>query len=184
MAKTTSHLGIETKTEFAKRLGVNKSTITRWDKAGRLVLAQNGKVIVQESLAQISATQGHRTDLTEKHALDRGQAITKPTESAKNATDNDMDATEQQVGKDRAYYKAIALDIGNKQLRLDEALSRGIRINKEDYQKKISLLASQVKSGVERLIDNLAPQLANISNSAERSNKLNQEINNLMENLK
>lgn len=33
------------KSDFAKMQGVNKSTVTRWGKAGRLVLAENGKVI-------------------------------------------------------------------------------------------------------------------------------------------
>lgn len=192
MAKTTtSHLGIETKAEFARRLGVHKSTVTRYAQADRLVLATNGKVMVKDSLARIYATMGHRTDLTEKHAQDRGQAIKNPTDEqgqsqsdshdSMDPIDLDMDATEQTVGQDRAKYKAAAIDFGNQKIKLEEALNEGIRIDKQDYHQHISQKAVNLKSAIERLIDNLAPQIATLTDETSRKAKIESEIQLLLQ---
>lgn len=176
---------IETKKQFAERMGVHKSTVTRWDKAGRLVLAENGRVKVEESQTAIKATQGARSDVAQRHAQNRGHSLNTQPQAQPGATnaenDPDVNVTAQEVGKDRAYYKAIALDIGNKQLKLDEALNRGIRLDKTDYYADLAKQAAQIKSGIERLIDNLAPQLCKITNQEERQQKLQTEIKNVLE---
>lgn len=174
---------VETKAQFAKRLGVNRSTITRWGKAGRLVLAKNGKVLVQESLAQIKATEGHRSDLKQKHAQQRGQPLQTATPSAQNASvldeSPDMQADSALIGEDRAHYKAIALDSKNQLDNLETALKQGERLYKDQFTSSIAKQANYLKNGIERLIDNLAPQIAN-QPQAERLQKIQQEINQLI----
>jgi len=160
---------IMTKAAFARHLGINKSTITRWGKAGRLVLAENGKVKVEASLAKIKATEGHRSDLKEKHAVGRGHAI-------KVSDEDEMQATEAEIGKDRAYYQAITVDMKNRQLRLEQTLKDGERVEKSSVQDQLAQIGKQLKQNVERTIDNLAPQLVK---SNKRAEKIANEIQSL-----
>lgn len=178
---------IETKAAFSRRLGVNKSTVTRMAKAGRLVLTESGKVKVEESLAQINATQGDRTDVAERHAQNRGHSIntqqTQP-QAQQSATvldeSDDMQAISAEIGEDRAMYKAIALDAKNQQDKLDDALANGSRLYSEEFLQDLSKQAGDIKAAIERLIDNLAPQLTGLDEQ-QRKEKIETEINLLIQ---
>lgn len=151
----------ETKAQFAKRLGVNKSTITRYDQAGRLVLAPNGKVKVEESLALITSTKGARGDVSEKHGQMHPSVAQNATDSESVAED-DMNATVGMVGVDRARYKQAALMFGNNMLKIEMGLVNGTLVNKSDVADKASKDGRAYRIGMERLIDNLAPILVNV----------------------
>jgi hypothetical protein len=149
----------ETKVQFAKRLGVNKSTVTRYGQAGRLVLAPNGKVKVEESLSLINATKGHRIDVSEKHSQLPSQI---PENGSETILDDDMSATVALVGMDRATLKAQTLTYGNKMLELEAAKVDGSVLDKDDFLKQVGLSGRSFRVGMERLIDNLAPVLVNV----------------------
>ncbi len=186
---------IETKTQFADRQGVNKSTVSRWAKAGRLALAPNGRVIVEQSIDLINATQGARGDVADRHTQNRGQTITGATNATANATNAtsaadsenlgadipDMQLNAIEIGEDRAYYKAVALNCGNQQLKLDESIRTGLRLNADDFKRAIQLQGHQLRSAVERLIDNLAPQISILTDENERSTKMQTEIDAIIE---
>lgn len=155
----------ETKAQFAKRLGVNKSTITRYDQAGRLVLAPNGKVKVEESLALIAATKGARGDVSEKHGQMHPSVAQNATESV---ADDDMSATVEMVGFDRATLKAQTLTYGNKVLELEAAKAAGSMLDKEEFLKQVGQAGKAFRVGMERLIDNLAPVLVNVHGAEAR----------------
>jgi len=173
-----------TQTQFAHDMGVNKSTVTRWKAAGRLVMAPNGKVMVQESIASLEATQGHRSDVSQRHAQYRGHTLPTQQKTQHSATEQDetadMQATASEIGEDRAYYKAVALDSKNKQDKLEDALSNGNRLHKDEYLQSISQQASDLKNGIERLIDNLTPQLTALPES-KRLEKIQTAINSLIQ---
>jgi hypothetical protein len=59
-----THTTIESRSEFARRLGVHRSQVTRWAQKGRLVETATGRVLVKESLARLEATEGGRPDAT------------------------------------------------------------------------------------------------------------------------
>lgn len=63
----------ETQTQFAARIGVNKSRITRLKQAGRLVMSDGGMVEVEGSLARLDATRGDRYDLSDIYAAARAE---------------------------------------------------------------------------------------------------------------
>lgn len=178
---------IETKAAFSRRLGVNKSTVTRMAKAGRLVLTESGKVKVEESLAQINATQGHRTDVSQRHAQNRGHALNNATQAQQSATGDDLNAamaqsepTSQPANNERTALQAAALDFKNKSLKLEEALNRGIRLDKDEYHSDLAKQGGNIKSAIERLIDNLAPQLTGLSKD-DRQQKIQQQVSVLLE---
>ncbi len=155
----------ETKAQFAKRLGVNKSTITRYDQAGRLVLAPNGKVKVEESLALITSTKGARGDVSEKYRQMHPSFAQNATESV---ADDDMSATVEMVGFDRATLKAQTLTYGNKVLELEAAKAAGSMLDKEEFLKQVGQAGKAFRVGMERLIDNLAPVLVNVHDTDAR----------------
>lgn len=157
----------ETKAQFAKRLGVNKSTITRYDQAGRLVLAPNGKVKVEESLALITSTKGARGDVSEKHGQMHPSVAQNATDSESVAED-DMSATVEMVGFDRATLKAQTLTYGNKVLELEAAKAAGSMLDKEEFLKQVGQVGKAYRVGMERLIDNLAPVLVNVHGADAR----------------
>ena len=155
----------ETKAQFAKRLGVNKSTVTRYGQAGRLVLAPNGKVKVEESLHLINATKGHRIDVSEKHGQMHASVAVNATEGV---SDDDMSATVEMVGFDRATLKAQTLTYGNKVLELEAAKAAGSMLDKEEFLKQVGQAGKAFRVGMERLIDNLAPVLVNVHGTDAR----------------
>ena len=163
----------ETKAQFAKRLGVNKSTITRYDQAGRLVLAPNGKVKVEESLALIAATKGARGDVSAKHGQIHGSVAQNATESV---ADDDMSATVETVGMDRATLKAQALSYGNKMLELEAAKVEGTMLDKDEFLKQVGLSGRSYRIGIERLIDNLAPVLVNVHSTESRLETISRAV--------
>jgi hypothetical protein len=65
----------EKKADFARRLGINKSTITRAAQAGRIVLTADGLVEVEASLKLWHDTKGTRDDVAARHAHDRGAEV-------------------------------------------------------------------------------------------------------------
>lgn len=162
----------ETKAQFAKRLGVNKSTVTRYGQAGRLVLAPNGKVKVEESLQLISSTKGHRIDVSEKH----GQNHQGLQSDATGVADDDMSATVETVGMDRATLQAQALSYGNKMLELEAAKVEGTMLDKDEFLKQVGLSGRSYRIGIERLIDNLAPVLVNVHSTESRLETISRAV--------
>lgn len=147
----------ETKAQFAKRLGVNKSTVTRYGQAGRLVLAPNGKVRVEESLNLINGTKGHRIDVSEKH----GQMRDELPDDATGVAGDEINATASGI-VDRAKLQRATLIFGNNIMKIEMALSNGTLVLKEDVVSKAGLDGRAFRIGMERLIDNLAPVLVNV----------------------
>lgn len=165
----------ETKAQFAKRLGINKSTVTRYGQAGRLVLAPNGKVKVEESLALIAATKGARGDVSAKHGQVHSSAAQNASETI---LDDDMSATVEMIGFDRATLKAQTLTYGNKVLELEEAKAAGTMLDKEEFLKQVGQAGKVFRVGMERLIDNLAPVLVNVHGRESRMAAIGGAVNN------
>lgn len=61
---------LESQSAFAQRRGVNRSTVSRWKDAGRLVM-QGKKVDVEASVELIEQTAAGRDDVAMRHRLER-----------------------------------------------------------------------------------------------------------------
>jgi hypothetical protein len=87
----------ETPSEFARRLGVNKSTVCRAIQEGRL-LASGGKLDVADNLRRWEATKpGTRADVAARHAAKRVKAIPL-VPGAKTTPQNAITAVEEVPG--------------------------------------------------------------------------------------
>lgn len=171
-----------TMSKFAEMQGIHRSTVTRWKQTGRLVMTENNKKVdVEASLKKIKNTEGHRTDMKEKHAQNRGHEITEQEPKNSIEDDNeDMSATETTIGSERANIKAKKLDFENKLIQLKARIESGETLYLDDFMKDIEKKATGIKSGIERLIDNLAPQLTGLSQT-ERNTRIQSEINKFIE---
>lgn len=173
---------IESRAAFARRLGVNKSTITRAADAGRLVLGRDGRINVEKSLEKWNATKGGRIDVEARHAESRGRSIPEAGQANKNATaapysqNNATDAaTEPQLSGDRTRVKALGMYYENQAIKLEMALRRGLRYPLALVRKESSGIGSTVRAAIERIIDQTAPRLAVMTNDADRRRLLETE---------
>jgi len=166
---------LESKAAFARRIGVNKSTITRAAQAGRLVM-QGSKVDVAQSLARWHATAGGRADLTEKHAQQRGQTIPQaslPTPEQKSAKTGVYSSG---TGKVAAFQPSAPSAIG-----VDDEATR------TDYKATTLLFENEtikLQMALERLIDQTAPRLAAESQRDARAALLHEECAALARSIK
>lgn len=172
-------------TEFARWLGVNKSSVSRARKAGRLVLADDGKVDFEQSAARWHETSGGRTDVAARHAANRGAAIPTPHPQQKNATAAqsatavpEIDAG-QTGNESRAKAKTLLLHYENAQIKLEMGLRRGLRLDRSAVKREAAGLGAMLRAGIERVIDQTAPRLAAAGSETERRRILAGEIKRL-----
>lgn len=72
----TSQPNAVSKAEFARMKGVDRSAITRWGQADRIVLDDDGRVLVAESEARLAATADpSKAGVVKRHELERGAPV-------------------------------------------------------------------------------------------------------------
>ena len=76
----------ETKSAFARRIGIHKSNVTRAAQDGRIVLTADGRVDIAASLARWNETKGGRSDVEARHAENRGSVMSEPQPTTENRT--------------------------------------------------------------------------------------------------
>ena len=190
----------ETLSDFAKRIGVHKSTITRAAQAGRLALSPEGRVMVAASLARWHATRGGRDDVAARHAQARGHAVPHPypyltpeiapagradpaagllhaaatAATAAAAHSDDDDAT---AGPVRLGYQVARETWRNALMRLEMDLATGAQIDRQAAIQEAASLGGLLRAAVDRLIDQTAPRLAAAAdNPAERRRLLQAQL--------
>lgn len=171
---TTGLPKIETRAQFAARLGVNRSTITRAVQAGRLVIHESGNILVEPSLQRWRETKGSRDDVAARHAEKRGADIPALGHGEKAATARNASATqgETEEGNSRTTYKAAVLKYENETIKLEMALRRGMRYTIDDIKREALGLGGNLRASIERLIDQTAPRLAVMADPAARRDLL------------
>lgn len=168
----------ETKAEFARRIGVHKSNITRAAQAGRIVLDKRGRVLIDASLKRWHETKGGRTDVEDRHADQRGATVPH-LHTVEGAGAADREAPHADNGEARTRYKAIALQYENAQIKLEMALRRGQRFPLDSVKREAQGIGNTLRASVERLIDQTAPRLAVARSPAERRRLLDSETKKL-----
>lgn len=170
-------------TEFARYLGVNKSSVSRARKAGRLVLTADGRVEFEASAARWHETSGGRTDVAARHAAKRGADIPSPKHVQKNAPAARATATagEDEItsGETRASAKAALLHYENTMLKLQITLRRGTRLERRAVAQEAGNIGAILRSGVDRLIDQTAPRLAAADDDMTRRRVIEAEVDRL-----
>ena len=148
-----------TQSEFARLQKCDKGYISRLKQAGRLVMV-DGKVDVEASRALIAQTA--HPNYASKHvdavpAAGVAQKIALPPPS------------------ERKRYKALLLELGNKNLELEQEIRRRQRYPLEAVKHEHAGYGGIMRAGFERLIDQTAPRLA-AGDKEERKRILGKEI--------
>lgn len=165
--------------EFARLIGVNKGTVTRWKQAGRLVLDEQGRVLIAESTARVAESRAGRDDVAERHARNRGRNLAEtlgtPPEDDEDDQDIDLgtdyppDADADGATPARTRYKARALKYENARIKLELSLRHGYRLPRGTVQREAQGIGNTLRAALERLIDVSAPQCAHLNRTARQA---------------
>ncbi len=157
---------LETRADFARRLGVNRSTITRWVDTGRVVLS--GAMIDVEASQQLLAdTGGARPDVADRHAAERaakvGAGDTAPPPSAPAADASRAD----NVGNSYQAARAVKEKYAALHSKLEYEQALGNLIPKADVDLALRSFAASVRARLDVLPDQLAPLVSPVTDLDE-----------------
>jgi hypothetical protein len=168
--------------DLARHLGVNKSSVCRAVKAGRITAEADGSYDFAKCTAAWHAGAGGRTDVAARHAAQRGAAIPKPQANAETPPAAEFTQSAASLGVDdsgRAKAKAATMHYENSAIKLEMALRRGLRYERAAARREAAGLGALLRAGVERVIDQTAPRLAAAGNDLERRRIVEREIRRL-----
>ena len=162
-----------TQAQFARHLGHDRAHVTRLKHAGRLVMTDDGRVLVEESEARIAATADPaKAPVAERHAAGRAAATMETKagprvdggKTAKTAPPADDDQEETPIGGPD-YQKARARrEEANANLAEMELAERaGELMATADVRAVLADAAATCRAGLETLPAILAPQLATLN---------------------
>ncbi len=178
-ARNTSPL--ETKAEFARRLGVNRSTVTRGVQQGRILVNGKGLVLINESLARWEATKAGRYDVEARHAANRGHKLGLNALDTLLTADDDLDADGAETGEITAL-KAAELSARNKKARIEIKINNGELILKDDHAYECARFGNQFKQAIQQTVDILVPVLSG-ANQGMAEAQIQKQIDDLIERL-
>lgn len=178
--------GTETLAAFSRRLGVNRSTVTRAAQAGRLVLTADGRVVIAASLARWHATRAGREDVAHRHAEARDATI--PLPAPQNALLGPVaglggaataPATPDAAAESRASAAALTVHWQNQLLMLELGAATGAQLPREALLAELNGLGAALRGGLERLVDQLSPRLAAATGAEARLRLIQAELRHL-----
>ena len=177
---------------FATRLGVKPGYVTQLKQAGRLVLTDDGKVKVAESIALISETRDpSKQGVRDRHAEARaGTAPVREEATSDVGVDDDADLDEPSAelkGEPPSPHnirraKALADKeeaLARRALR-EEQIEMGQLFQKADIVAAIENATVQLRQRLELLPDTLSPALAALEDEGEVRMTLRDEIEKAM----
>lgn len=144
--------------DYAKRKGWNRSTVTRLKQAGRLVMV-DGLVDVEATEARLADTAGGRDDVAARHAAGRGEV-----EKVSRGGTPPPRVVGGEIRADAQARKESALaDLAE----MEAAEKRGALIPKEDVDAALKALGASVRARLDVLADQLAPVVAPVTEMDE-----------------
>jgi len=160
--------------EFARLIHVKPSYVTKLKKAGRLVLTKDGRrVKVDESLARIEATR----DPAQRSRLE--QTVTQ----AMSERGIDPADPEGEIGTDYQAARAARERYNALMAKRDYELSMRQLLKASDVEQAVRHAATELRRGLEKLPDVLAPRLAATSNESQVRAMLADEVEHVLDEL-
>lgn len=162
---------------FAQLQGVRPSYITKLKGDGRLVLTDDGKVRVAESMERIKQTAGGRIDVSARHAAARAaggdeKPLAVPNEGTGEKTPQNAKA---QDGSERLVDAKLRKESAQAdQEEMKAAQMRGELIPREAVDDAMKFIGGAVRAALDVFPDQTAPIVAPISDLAEIHETLTQ----------
>lgn len=170
--------------EFARLAGFRRSYVTQLRKDGRLVLNDQGRILVEQTQERIKATADpSKSGVAQRHAAQRQ---TQPGQGAADGAIDDADdapvmtaQTENSVNYQQArarkeHYQALAAQ-------RDYEISMGQLLNADDVREAVLGAITTLRSRLESLPDTLAPQITVISDEGKARALLADNISHTLE---
>ncbi len=170
--------------EFAARIGCRPSYITALRKAGRLVLAADGKrVLAAESIAQIEATRDPaRAGVAARHAEVRGSTLGHAP-AAIASEDGAADDPDGVVGTSDARRRAKALadkaEADAAAAIRENLKAEGKLYDAEDADHALESVVTALRKSLERIPVTIAPMIVGLADEARVRDILAVEIDRL-----
>lgn len=177
MADQPPFVGPMTRAEFARHVGRNRSTVSRWEQDGRLVF-DGARIDVAASLRRIEQTRGLRDDVAARHAAARSRAA--PPAAVPPAPGGDgIDTLEKasrlmRVAKAREQVAQAAI----REMERDEL--RGDLVRRDVVVAVLDHVAAVVREGALNLAPRLVPQLIAAADRGEYTAIVDAEMSNFL----
>lgn len=172
----------ETKAAFARRIGKNKSTVTRLAQDGRLALTVDGRVDVEKSLALIAGTQGTREDVADRHAQGRQERAQEAAAEAPEAeTEESLPVSILEAARRaKATAEARRVTALADQEEMERDRLAGDLIAREDVDAAMKFIGATVRGLLDVFPDQTAPLVAPVSDLGECHSVLAESCRNVL----
>lgn len=157
---------------FAQQLGVDRSYITQLKQAGRLVMTADGKVDVEASELRIKETEDpNRDDVRARHAKNRKPEVAVKPESIK--AEKPTKVKDKKSDDEISFQRGRAKEQHFKALQAELLYQKtmGTLVEISSVQKGAAEIGKQLRALLENLPDQLAPELAAVT-EVERVNAI------------
>lgn len=175
---------LATKSEFAREIGKHRSYVTRLAQSDRLVLAKDGKrVDVDASKKRIKETEDpNRDDVRKRHATTRDAkppaTTAKPGSSRPQPTPEDPEI--KRVSRSFNASRADKEHYLAQTARLEYERATGKVVDTEAVQHAGSEAGAAIRARLENIADQLAPQLAPVTDETEVRRILDDHIEGVL----
>jgi hypothetical protein len=180
--ETVDNMTTMTKSEFAKHINVKPGYVTQLITAGRLVMEGN-KVIVEESMKLIEETRDpSKTAVSARHEKSREEKLKQPQPEQEQETRQPEEIT---AGAGSAYQHAKAFREKYNALSAKMAYEREMKtlLPADDVRQAVMDGDTIIRSRLESLPDQLAPQLAAETDEQRVRAILIEQIEHLLDDL-
>lgn len=167
---------VVSKAEYSRLKGINKSTITRWAKAGRLVVDAEGNVLIAESEALLAESgDASKVGVVERHAQERGRKVEDLTKLQSAKGSGTRPAGSEAYGKrvtESARREAALADMAE----MERDLKVGKYLDREGVERALIDNATAIRQTFERIPYDLRLRLAAESDPEKVRQMLSDEI--------
>jgi len=158
-------LTTENRAAFARRLGVERSTVTRWAETGQIVSDDGRSVDVEASIQRLHDTGGARPDVAARHADTR--AARKAEKSGNDGQPAPQANASDSIGNSYQAARAVKEKYNALQAKLEYERQAGNLIPREDVDFALNAIGAAVRARLEVMADQIGPILAPINDLDE-----------------
>lgn len=172
---------VESKAEFARRIGKDRSFVTRAGQKGRLVLNADGQVLVEESVARLEATRGSRFDMSDHWERRRETKAQAPAAGLEHGVERlplaALNADEIGRRTRLAQMKKEEAEAEKRQRELDELT--GALVRRDEIERALANAVAVILGQVENMPDRIAPQVHGIDDMERVRARVKDEMEEL-----
>lgn len=152
-----------TRAEFARRMNVNRSTVTRWIEAGRIKANEDGSIELEEAMAMLPKTASpmpHHMARSEQVAEQKGLDLPDPPAVAPKGAGLSSEQTRDEQASLRLKLARVAREEAEAEIaamKRDEQAK--ILVHRSDAEFVMADLARTVAALLERMADRYTPEI-------------------------